>query len=445
MNNKNNLVKNILSLGVVQVANYVLPLVSIPIIVRIIGPNNYGIINYYNSFVAYFILLINYGFEYSGTRFIAIEKDDILKRNQHFTKILYAKCLLFFVSIAIFSISILFISKSADETKVAIYTFLIAISWVLSPNWFYQGMQQLTKVALFNFSSKIIFTVLILVIIREKSQYAWQPLILSLTQIFVSLISMLYAVRKFKISFQIIEFKSIMQLLWEDRMIFFSMLATNLYTDTNIVVLGLFETKENVGYFTAAWKLLFVFLVIVSFPVSQAMFPYIAETFSKNINKGIEQIKRILPIVIYISLGLSIILYCSAGILIHGFYGGRFTPTILVFRILTIVPVLSFINTTLGLQTMVNLKMDKAYFAIIFSGGIFSVVFNIVIIHFFGYIGCAWSWIVAETIIAIVLNYYLKSKGYDLFKWKNFSPKMIALEFKTLVLNFKKRKTVNIE
>jgi len=445
MNNKNNLVKNILSLGVVQVANYVLPLVSIPIIVRIIGPNNYGIINYYNSFVAYFILLINYGFEYSGTRFIAIEKDDILKRNQHFTKILCAKCLLFFVSIAIFSISILFISKSADETKVAIYTFLIAISWVLSPNWFYQGMQQLTKVALFNFSSKIIFTVLILVIIREKSQYAWQPLILSLTQIFVSLISMLYAVRKFKISFQIIEFKSIMQLLWEDRMIFFSMLATNLYTDTNIVVLGLFETKENVGYFTAAWKLLFVFLVIVSFPVSQAMFPYIAETFSKNINKGIEQIKRILPIVIYISLGLSIILYCSAGILIHGFYGGRFTPTILVFRILTIVPVLSFINTTLGLQTMVNLKMDKAYFAIIFSGGIFSVVFNIVIIHFFGYIGCAWSWIVAETIIAIVLNYYLKSKGYDLFKWKNFSPKMIALEFKTLVLNFKKRKTVNIE
>jgi O-antigen/teichoic acid export membrane protein len=439
MNSKNTLVKNILSLGIVQIANYVLPLVSIPIIVRIIGPGNYGTINYYNSFVAYFILLINYGFEYSGTRFIAIEKDDVIKRNQHFTKILYAKSLLFLVSIIIFSISIIFVSKSANETKVAIYTFLIAISWVLSPNWFYQGMQQLTKVALFNFSSKIIFTALILVVIRDKSEYMWQPLILSLTQILVSFISMLYAIRKFNISFQKISFRSILDLLWEDRMIFFSMMATNLYTDTNIVILGLLESKEHVGYFTAAWKLLFVFLVIISFPVSQAMFPYIADTLSKNIDTGIAQIKRILPIIIYVSLGFSIVLFLSAGILIHGFYGSHFTPTILVFRILTIVPVLSFINTTLGLQTMLNLKMDRAYFTIILSGGIFSVIFNIVIINLFGYVGCAWSWIVAETIIAVALNFYLKSKGYHLFEWKNFNPKIVAIELKTLALNFKKR------
>jgi len=441
MNDKKNLVKNILSLGVVQIANYVMPLVSIPIIVRIIGPGNYGTINFYSSFIAYFMLLINYGFDYSGTRYIAVEKDNVIKRNTHFTKIICAKIILFVISLCIFCISIVFISKSAAETKVAVYTFLICVAWVLSPNWFYQGMQQLTQVALFNFLSKIIFTVLILVVIREKSNYIWQPLILSLTQILVAVISLIYAIRKFKISLVKINFQSILKLLWDDRMIFFSMIATNLYTDTNIVILGLYETKEHVGYFTAAWKLLFVFLVIISFPISQAMFPFIAESFSKNIDKGIEQMKKILPMIIYIALGCSLVLFLSSGILINSFYGIHFKPTILIFRILTIVPVLSFINTTLGLQTMVNLKMDKAYFFIILSGGIFSVVFNIIVINFYGYVGCAWSWIIAETLIAIVLHFYLKNKGYNLFEAKNFSPFKVLFEIKTILLNFKKRTT----
>lgn len=444
MSEQKHLIKNIFSLGIVQVANYVLPLISIPIVVRIIGPDSFGVINYYSSFVAYFMLLINYGFDYSGTRFIAIERDNAEKRNLHFTKVLYAKTILFALSAIIFFAALTFVSHSYNESKVAVYTFLIAISWVITPNWFYQGMQKLTQVALFNFLSKLLFNVLIIVIIRQKSYYIWQPLILSLSQILVSAISLQYAIRHFNIKLVRVTFKSVLDLLWEDRMIFFSMLATNLYTDTNIVILGFYETKEHIGYFTAAWRLMFVFLVLLSLPTSQAMFPYIAESFSKNINKGIVQIKRMLPLIIYASLGFSVVLYLAAGLIIHGFYGKNFDATVVIFRILTIVPVLSFINTVLGLQTMVNLKMDKAYFSIVFSGGLFSVVFNIIIINFYGYVGCAWSWIIAETLIALVLNWYLSKKGYKLFVAKYFNPLAIVEEMKTIAMNFKKGRAAKI-
>lgn len=443
MGDKKSLIKNIFSLGIVQIANYALPLVSIPIISRIIGASNYGILNYYNSFVAYFILLINYGFEYSGTRYIAIERDNAENRNHHFTKVLLAKCLLFVISVIVFAISINYVSKSLIETRVAIFTFLMTVSWVLSPNWFYQGMQQLTKVALFNLLSKVLFTIMVLLLITTKDNFLWQPLILSISQILVSAVSLGYAIRKFNIRLLKVSFKSVLDLIWDDRLIFFSMLATNLYTDTNIVVLGFFETKEHVGYFTAAWRLIFVFLVVFSFPISQAMFPYIAELFSKNLNKGIEQVKRILPMIIYLSIGFSGVLYLTAALIIKGFYGPAFIPAIIVFRILTIVPVLSFINTVLGLQTMVNLKMDKAFFVIIFSGSIFSVIFNIVVIHFYGYVGGAWSWIIAEAIIALTMNFYLTSKGYSLFVARNFTPQSIYSEFKLLVSNFKNSRRIN--
>lgn len=438
MDHNKRLVKNILSLGVVQVANYVLPLVSIPIIVRIIGPGNFGTINYYNSFIAYFILLINYGFDYSGTRFIATDQDNVLRRNQQFTKILMAKALLFLVSIVVFTISILLISKSHSETTVAIYTFLIVIAWVLSPNWFYQGMQELTSVAIFNLVSKTLFTVLILLMIRKRDDYILQPLILSLTQIAIALVSLLYAIKKFGIVFKRTSIRAVLKLLWDDRMLFFSMLSTNLYTDTNIVVLGLFETREHVGYFTAAWKLIFVFLVVISFPISQALFPYIANSFAKNIQEGLEKIRRVLPLIIYFSLICSAVLYLSSQLLVTGFYGHSFQPAVKIFRILCIVPVLSFINTVLGLQTMVNLKMDRPYFVIIFSGGIFSIVFNIVMLHFYGYTGSAWSWIFAETIIAAMLWYCLRSRNYNPVNPARFNPRVVLQEAKTLVMNIRK-------
>lgn len=441
MSDKKNLVKNILSLSVVQVANYVLPLISVPIIVRIIGPGRYGIINYYNSFALYFTLLINYGFDYSATRFVAVDKENVTRRNEHFSKVLFAKAILFLFSALIFSVAILFISKSPAETRVGYYTFLITVGWVLSPNWFFQGIQRLTQVAAFNFLTRLIFTAMVLVIIRRQSDYLWQPLVLSLTQIVVSVVSLLYAREKFGLKWMPVAPAAALRLLWEDKMIFFSMLATNLYTDTNIVILGLFESRADVGYFSAAWKLLFVFLVLLSLPLSQALFPYIAEFFARDIQRGIEQIKKILALVIYISVGMSVVLFFSAEPLIYGFYGRQFGPAIFVFRVLTLVPALSFINTILGLQTMLNLRMDRAYFLIIFSGGVFSVIFNLIIVNLYGYKGCAWSWIIAELIIATAMDCYLRTKGYKLFTAKYFSPLAIAAEIRAVALKFKGNKT----
>ena len=57
--NKKVLIHNISSLFSVQVANYVLPMVSVPIIVRIIGPEKYGLINYAAAIVSYFIIIVN--------------------------------------------------------------------------------------------------------------------------------------------------------------------------------------------------------------------------------------------------------------------------------------------------------------------------------------------------------------------------------------------------
>ena len=69
----------------VQMLNYLLPIITIPIIVRIIGPANFGSINYISSIVTYFVLFIGYSFELSASRVIAMNQDDQTKLNNIFS------------------------------------------------------------------------------------------------------------------------------------------------------------------------------------------------------------------------------------------------------------------------------------------------------------------------------------------------------------------------
>ena len=68
--------KNMVSLGVLQIANYLIPFLVLPIISRILGATLFGSVSYAQNIVTYLTLLVNFGFEYSATRQISVSRDD---------------------------------------------------------------------------------------------------------------------------------------------------------------------------------------------------------------------------------------------------------------------------------------------------------------------------------------------------------------------------------
>ncbi|MBP8976516.1 MAG: oligosaccharide flippase family protein, partial [Bacteroidetes bacterium] len=57
--------RNFFSLNIVQVASYIFPLIALPYIVRVIGPEKYGTINFAQAIISYFTLVIIYSFDYT--------------------------------------------------------------------------------------------------------------------------------------------------------------------------------------------------------------------------------------------------------------------------------------------------------------------------------------------------------------------------------------------
>ena len=84
------LYKNMVSLGVLQVANYLIPFLVLPIISRILGASLFGSVSYAQNIVTYLTLLINFGFEYSATRQISIARDNKQRMDGIFWSVIVA-------------------------------------------------------------------------------------------------------------------------------------------------------------------------------------------------------------------------------------------------------------------------------------------------------------------------------------------------------------------
>jgi O-antigen/teichoic acid export membrane protein len=414
------LTKNLFSLTLVQIATYVLPLISVPIVSRIIGPEKYGTINFAVAYVAYFTLLISYSFDFSATRKISKDPDNIDNRNKVFSEVFYTQCLLFFLSTITFVILLFTVTQLKENKAVVIFSYLLCVSTLFTQNWLFQAMQDLSKVALFNLISKVLFTVAILIVVRKNQDYIWQPLIISVVQAMVAIWSFTWAFKKYKIRLIKPTLLRCWEVLKEERIIFFSLVFVNLYSSTNTVILGLFQNATQVGYYTAAQRLIIIAQSVLAMPLAQAFYPFIGKAFGEGKDQGLRIAQKLIPLIV-VFLGLATIaMFVLGPFVIRIFYGHRFEEAIPAFQILTIVPLLFSLNNVLGIQIMLNLGMDKYFFKITACAGVLSVVLNFLIIKRFGYIGTTVNWLITELFCFSAMYFVLYRKGLNPINLKYF-------------------------
>jgi O-antigen/teichoic acid export membrane protein len=433
--NKRTILKNITSLFSIQIANYLLPMVSVPIISRIIGPDKFGVLNYAAAIVGYFILIVNYGFDLTATRKVAQNKSDDAAITELFSTVFWCKILLFLVTLVVFLGCFALFPVFVAEWKVMVYSYIIIISWVITPNWLYQGMQDLHRIAIFNVIVKVLFTIAVLLAVRNESDYIYHPLIFGAAQIAVGYYSFEYAMRKYGIQIIKIPFKQIIKILKDEYVVFFSTIVINLYTTTNVVILGALADTAQVGYYSAAIKIVQIVQAVITLPLSNSFFPYVGAAFSAGRDDGIQAAQKVLPIVTIVGVITLVGMVLLGPWALKIFYGDDFVLSIPIFLILSVTPLLIVVSNVYAIQVMVNLIMDKAFLRIMAAGAVLSIITNVLLIPSNGGMGAAYSLVITELFIVLACAFYLFRQGINLFTWRYFNLRSIINQAQSIFHN----------
>lgn len=421
--------KNASYLGIVQLVNYVFPLITVPYVSRIIGPEGYGIINYATTFVGYFSLLIAYGFDLTGTRRIVRYLEQPSQINQIVSEILTARILLFIISIFLFTLAIIYFKPIQDDIVVAVILFFGCIATVISPQFIFQGFEELTIFAKLNFFRGILNVILVFLLIKQADDYIMLAVLSSIFLISINGLLCWLCIRKFGINYRLVKLKQAIKLLNEEKMVFFSTVVISLYTTTNVIILGWFASKAEVGYYTVSQMLLGMAVSVISAPISLAIYPHIGKSFAISREHGIETVKQILPIVFYITFGVSLMLLLFAPIVIHLLYGKAFENAIAVLQILSFQPLIIGMSNVFGIQVMLNMGLDKLFFRSTFIASVLGVMLSIYMSKYYSYIGTAWNSVIVECFVTFLMYTVLKRNNIHILELKYFKPKEIKSFF----------------
>ncbi len=400
------LLSNTFSLGFLQAINQLLPVLITPYLVRILGPEYFGLIAFVTSVVTFFLLLTDYGFNASATRQVAIYRDDLDKVNEIFSAVMTIKVVLVLLSLAFMSLMVFSFDKFAVNARIYFIMFIMVLGQALFPTWLFQGKQRIRDAVVVNTIPKILFTGLIFVFVIDKSDYWIVPLLTSLGFLFAGLFSLMQARRIFAIKFSFQPYAVIKYQLVDGWHVFFSSISTSLYTTATTFILGIFATNLVVGYFAAADKLIQL-VKGVYVPVMQAIFPLTSRKFHHNKKDGFSFIKRITLVVGLFTALSSVSLFIFADILVDLFLGPRYQESIMLVRIMAFIPLITFLSNILGIQIMLNLGAQKAFGKVIMYGAIIGASLSLIVIPVLLAKGTCLTLLIVELFITISMAIFV--------------------------------------
>jgi len=398
---KRRLLSNFMSLSVLQGANYVLPLITLPYLVRVLGPEKYGLIAFAQAFIQYFNILTDYGFNLSATREISIHRDNAQKVSEIFSSVMIIKFCLLVLSFVIMSILVFSFWKFRQDWLIYYLTFGMVVGQVLFPVWFFQGMERMKYITFLNITAKLIFTFAIFVFIRQASDYIYVPLLNLFGYLVAGALALRIVFRGFKVGFKVPSYSSLIHQLKEGWYIFISQVAISGYNSSRLFAVGLFTDNTITGYYAIAEKLM---NVVITFPLAsllQSLYPRLSKIYSENKERAIRLMNKFQSITTIAYLSGLPVLYFLAPWVIKIISDEPYPETILSFRLLLLAVFFISANAFRVHFLLISGK-DDVYLKIHTIMGIGGLILVFLMTYFFSFVGTCVSIIIIELIVLIL-------------------------------------------
>ena len=402
---KKQLFSNFFSLLTLQGTNYVLPLITFPYLVQVLGVEYFGLLAFATAVIAYFSIIVDYGFNLTATREISIHRENKEKIVEIFSAVMTIKIVLMIFSFILLSLIVFSFERLSSNWEVYLITFGTVIGHVLFPIWFFQGMERMKYISYLNIFAKVLFTIAIFVFVKEQSDFYLVPLLTSIGFIVAGIWSLVLIYREFDVKFKWQSIATLKSYFIDGWHIFVSRIYVNIYTTTNIILLGLFINNTAVGYYSIAEKIVVAIGGLFQ-PANQTIYPYLARKYKDNFELFLSFIKKISLVFLAISFSFVIISeYFKESIV--SLVTGSANVEVSLLLAFFLLRILTYPFGSLFSNSLIIMNRKKEFMKVMN----YTVLIDLIIvppsIYFYQEIGLVISFIIVSFIHILLLLYYL--------------------------------------
>ncbi|EMF0086636.1 flippase [Enterococcus hirae] len=406
---KNKGVINGVWLYVLQFFNTVIPLITIPYITRILTPYNYGEFSSALNLTSYFLVIVEYGFNWSGARKIAIakNKEDITKI---YSSIFFARLFLMFISFILLFLLSLILKIPTRQYYCMLILFLMIIGTSIQQIGLFQGLQRMKFISIVTVTIRTIATIMTFIFINKSDQVIGYTFLYSISFLILGIICMIYTHSFLRIKIKFPGLKVIFIELKDGWYLFLSSGMGKVFAGIGITALQFFSTKQEVGAYSAIQKIPQM-MIIAYTPFSQAIFPIMSKKIAENDINITKMVGKVIGILMPILLIMIISMAIFSNSIVTLAFGKAYSDYSILLIPLIIWASLSIINNLLGTQILVASGKTQIYSKLFVTSMIVMIACTLVLCKLYGGFGVALASMLGEGLLTFLLYLYIYKKG----------------------------------
>ena len=340
-----------------------------------------------------------------GTSNYAIREIGKIRTEKKKLKRFFSEILLIrFANSVIIAIILFFILEYTNVNSYMIgITILYLVLQIGVIDWLFQGIEDVKSITIRILLSKLVMLILIFLFIKSKDEYILYYLLLTIDSAASLVYGLYYVTKNIGFTSKNLNFTRHFRPMF---FMFSVQFSISIYTLVDKIMLGALSSNAEVGYYTAALKLVKIFQATIT-SLGLVLLPRLSyyaqhenqKEYSALINKTLNFV-----LLTAIPLASGIFLVAEESIVL--FAGKDYVNAIIPIRILSLTILIVALGSFFGTQVLLSINREKEFFIAVFIGAAVNITLNFLLIPKYSSIGASTATLFTEFVVALGCFYF---------------------------------------
>ena len=399
--------KNAILAAAKTLLSLIAPLITFPYIARVLSVEALGQYNFSSSVVSYFVLLAGLGISTYAVREGARIRENRAEISRFLSEIWIINIISTVIAYVLLILSIVFIEKLVSYRILILVISLNILFNLYGKQWVYTIFEDFGYITFVQSAFQILTVCLTFIVIKKPEDVYKYAILNVLSSSGAYILYGIHGGKYVDLQLKKVRLYHLKRHIKPIFIIFGTAVASNIYMNSDIILLGAMESDHCVGLYSAAVKIYNIvkqiILAIISVSVPRLTLYAGKEMFNSLFHK-------VLNMLLLLTLPAMTGLFILSDNIISIFSGAQFADAAMSLRLLCIAAVFALLANLFGMSVLLPYNKENIFLgATVISAGI-NIILNILFIPFFHQNAAAFTTALSQGIVLYI--HYKHSREY---------------------------------